>query len=754
MLFACDVSFLQWDLPIYARVETLQVEKILDISAHCGGNIIDDGGSPLLEIGLCFGTTSNPTIETNKVTYSNVKGNFYVDIVVLKPLTTYYLRAYAITKVGITYGNEVVFKTFNLPTLTTNAVSSITPTSAICGGYISNNGGLTVTQRGICYSLTTNPTIANSQVILGSGTWGFSVNITGLASNATYYLKAFATNAAGTSYGNEVVFKTTSLPTLTTLAPNLITQTTVQSGGEITASGSFNVIERGNCYSTTTNPTIANSKVISGSGPGIFTTNITALIPGTKYYIRAYATNSAGTAYGNEVIFKTFSLPTLTTITPSLITQTTVQSGSIITDIGSSNVTERGICYSTNANPTIANTKIASGSGTGSFTINITGLTAGTKYYIKAYATNSYGTAYGNENNFTTLPVLIPTLSTTIASSVTTNSAITGGSITSAGGGTVTERGICYGTTSNPTILNTKITSGSGIGNFSVTITGIASGTKYYVKAYAKNSAGTAYGNEINFTTTTATLPNLTTTSVSSVTTNSVISGGNVTSDGGASVTARGVCYSTSTNPTISSLKVSSGTGSGSFSATMSGLSSGTTYYIKAYATNSVGTAYGNEINFMTNPVLTIGQSYQGGIIFYIDGTGLHGLISASTDQSTGAAWGCSGTSISSSGTSIGTGSANTTAIVSGCSTSGIAARLCYDLVSGGYSDWYLPSYSELNLMYTNLKSKGFGSFINNYYWSSSQYSSVSSYLQSFTNGSIATTSKSSFYNVRAIRSF
>ena len=125
------------------------------------------------------------------------------------------------------------------------------------------------------------------------------------------------------------------------------------------------------------------------------------------YYVRAYATNSVGTAYGNEVSFTTINnttqLPTVTTSSVSNVTETSATCGGNVTSNGGSNVTARGVCWSTSHNPTTSNSHTINGSDTGSFTSNITGLTAGTTYYVRAYATNSVGTAYGNEVSFTTI---------------------------------------------------------------------------------------------------------------------------------------------------------------------------------------------------------------------------------------------------------------------------------------------------------------------------------------------------------------
>ena len=149
----------------------------------------------------------------------------------------------------------------------------------------------------------------------------------------------------------------------------------------------------------------------------------------------------------------------------------------------------------------------------------------------------------------------------------------------------------------------------------------------------------------------------------------------------------------------------------------------------------------------------SIGQSYGGGIIFYIDATEQHGLIAATSDQSTGALWGCYGTLISGAdGTAIGTGNQNTHDIMAGCATAGIAARICGDLVLNGYSDWFLPSKDELNQMY--LQRAVIGGFASSYYWSSSEYSGSYAWLQSFSNGSQYYPNKLDIFYVRAVRAF
>ena len=303
--------------------------------------------------------------------------------------------------------------------------------------------------------------------------------------------------------------------------------------------------------------------------------------------------------------------PTVTTNNVTNIQTTSAVSGGKVTDDGNADVTARGVCWSTVNNPTVNDTKTLDGSGPGSFTSNITGLNPGTVYYLRAYAINSEGAGYGNVVSFTTNSLLLATVTTSAVTSITSNSAESGGNVTADGGADVTARGVCWNTLANPTTSNFKTTDGSGLGSYTSSLTGLLPGKTYYLRAYATNSVGPAYGDEVNFSTP-AIKPTLTTNAVYDITQTSAKSGGNISDDGGAPVTSRGVCWSTSQNPTLSNFYTSDGTGTGNFSSTLNGLLPNTHYYVKAYATNSVGTTYGNQVDF-TTPLLTDfdGNTYQ-----------------------------------------------------------------------------------------------------------------------------------------------
>lgn len=209
-------------------------------------------------------------------------------------------------------------------------------------------------------------------------------------------------------------------------------------------------------------------------------------------------------------------------------------------------------------------------------------------------------------------PNVTPLVQSLRVVSFTSNSAIIEGKVITDGTADISSRGVCWSTSENPTVKNNKTMDGVGLGNFSSTISGLIPGVKYYVRSYATNIIGTGYGDQLSFTTLAGfPLPILTTSPVSNITSKSVIIGGNISDDGGTPIIERGICLSKNQNPTISDSKTIVGSGKGSFSTSISGLSSAVTYYARAYATSATGTGYGNQISFTTKEEIVLTGSWK-----------------------------------------------------------------------------------------------------------------------------------------------
>jgi len=596
-----------------------------------------------------------------------------VSVTGLTASSTYYFAIYEYNDTDhcyLTPPTTASGQTHGLADVETLSMLQIDVNSAQGQGKVNDENGYSVTERGLCWSTNPNPTTADTHVSNGTGTGTFTVDLTNLNSSTTYYVRAYAINSAGTAYGDNVEFKTlcgvvTNFPFTEDFEAGSLPDcwrnehvTNTQdwdydngghSGNPANAhSGNYNALFYH--QSTTANVTKLVTPALDFTGvssanlkfwhvqkewspdqdelriyyKNSATANWTLLAEYTdevadwterninlpnlssEYYVAFEATGKYGYGVGLDDVEISVQinnlLPTVTTGNISNITYDSAVADGNVTDEGSSAVTERGICWSTSQNPTTADAHATNGNGTGNYSVNLSGLNDNTTYYVRAYAINASGTAYGSEVSFTTHALSVPTVSTGSVSAITTDSATTSGEVTDDGGSSVTERGICWSTSQNPDTSGNHASNGTGTGSYTVDLTGLNANTTYYVRAYAINSTGTAYGSEVSFTTNSSSPPTVVTGSVTSVTTNSATASGNVTVEGSSAVTERGICWSTSQNPDTSGNHASNGTGTGSYTVDLTGLTPATTYYVRAYAINSEGTAYGSNESFTTDP--------------------------------------------------------------------------------------------------------------------------------------------------------
>jgi len=287
------------------------------------------------------------------------------------------------------------------------------------------------------------------------------------------------------------------------------------------------------------------------------------------------------------------------------LSYSTAKVSTIISATGGNEISQHGHCWSTKHDPTTGNNKTILGKITQpkTYTSELTNLINNTSYYVRSYVTYTNGKVYGIEQTIQTFETRKPIVTTNEATNITINSVTCGGTNDN-GGLTISQRGVCWNNTGNPTLENNigQTTYGTGTGSFISEITGLNDDVTYYVTAYATNEKGTSYGEVKQFETVSSTLPTVTTTEITNITTISATSGGNVTSNGNGTVTARGICWNTTGNPTLQNSlgQINDGSGTGVFTSEITGLNNGVTYYTTAYATNEKGTAYGYEVLFET----------------------------------------------------------------------------------------------------------------------------------------------------------
>lgn len=286
------------------------------------------------------------------------------------------------------------------PEVVTLTPSEITGSSAVLSGKITVNGDWNISNRGVCISSSVNPTLIHGYVSSLSSSNEFSVDVTNLEHNKTYYYKAFVQSSAQVFYGEEMTFTTTiGIPAAQTIEVTDITGISAIVKGEILNDGSSALTAVGVCWNNQPNPTIDNFKTVESTKIGKFSSTITSLDYNTTYYVRTYASNSDKTGYGEELSFTTTNGEPLVKL---IDCDSISYSAEAITDNGIT-ITERGVCWSKNPNPTINNEYAKNGSGLGNFSGSLN-FEIGEAYYVRAYATNERGTGYSEKEIFVQMP--------------------------------------------------------------------------------------------------------------------------------------------------------------------------------------------------------------------------------------------------------------------------------------------------------------------------------------------------------------
>lgn len=712
-----EVSFALLPSLPEVRVDEVTDISVSTMSAVLNGTVIAEGAPAYTEKGFVYGQMPSPTINDNyKVSQSTDNAAFSTRITNIEGGKEYYVRAYAKVDTMIVYSeNQVSFSIeTSLPEVSVQDASNInlTTRSAILNGTIINVGEPAYTEKGFVYNLMNNPTLYDSKVIAnGDGLGPFSAEIHDLLFDTTYYVRAYAINGGGVVYSSDsITFSTVSTPPSLTVedVTNIdITKGTAVFNGTITAPGNPEYHEKGFVYGTLTNPTVKDKVIIAdGAGTGAFRAQAGDLDINTTYYVRAYAVSNTGTYYSStQVSFNT--IPELPTVSVQKASNINVAERSVILngtveDSGNPTYSEKGFVYGFKENPTIYDTRIpVTGSGSGIFSTKLSGLALNQEYFVRSYAINEGGVAYSSSNISFTISVTPAELSVlpVIGIDYKTQSAVLRGSILSVGDPAYTEKGFVYGNSSeNPSLSTGKIkVEGTAIGDFSATATDLVLGRSYYVWAYSVNDGQTFYSQAYESFRVAPQPAEVKTYDALNVNmeAGSALLYGEITNMGGPEYTERGFVYNTTGNPTIYDTKlVVEGDGEGLFSIQATNLPTTGDCYIRSYAVNDAGVAYGSQVAISQK----IAILYDAGIAVQREdinsSTGTHSNISQQCENS----------------------------------------RL------SGYSDWRLPTLDELFVIYNQKDSIG-GFNIStsqteyNYWWTSME-ASYGYYFINFRNGS------------------
>ncbi len=593
--------------PILGLTNRLEISTINPVtrigadSAFAGGNITKDGGEAIIERGVVWSTSANPTTSLKDRRKSGTGvGSYTVEIDTLLPFTDYYLKAYAINYYGTVYGQQVTFKTIKgVPRFNASNLVSKDAYSVKVSAFVSLDGGEPVTSRGFCISRNSNPNLLNSNVVtIGNGTLYYETQISNLLPKTYYYIRPYATNKLGTAYGRQIEV-TTEVGAVKIDPINILNvgASGVRLSANISSAEGGTVSRRGFVISKKTEPFLYNATVLeAGKGTGPFFYDVTGLELGTTYYVRAFGINesslNSGVTHTNQVSFTTLGKPAVVNIGANNVSYNSFTVVARVTGDGGSQLTEQGFYLSTNPDPRINTRIVRLGGGVGDFQTRYDGLEAGQVYYFTAYATNAYGTSIAAN------PVRVVTLANTApvinnAPSVGTNyngkKLVVSGSVDSDGGLPITDRG--FDATLNLNTLRVGVSGGNlAAGPFSETFTNLTFGDQLYtVRAYARNSKGTTFGPPSTFRTPAIVVPTVRNSNVTSLGSRSATVNGIIDSDGYGTISSTGFLWATNSGMTSST--AISGSGNPNFSGNITGLLPNRTYYFQARASNEIGTS-------------------------------------------------------------------------------------------------------------------------------------------------------------------
>lgn len=619
-------------------LETGGAVGISRFGAQLSGRCTPAGGGAAMQgdrVAFFYSSTSASLIENVDTVFaessSTSPNDYAVTLTALQPGVTYYYAIAATGGYNWVRGAVCQFSTLDTdsPALSV-AIGSVTESSARLLGEITDEGGAAISLYGFVYKEyvegdAADVTTENGTVVPGSPVSGtpegeiarnFEGNVSGLQPQSSYVVRAYAVNEGGkTGYSEPLILTTGELqiPDVLTGESTDYTSHSALLRGTVTADNGFAITARGFCYSAESNqPTLdhPHQEVPLPGGDGAetdaaaFEAVVDGLSAQVTYYYRAYAVNEKGVGYGEVLTFRLPAEQTLSVGEPRVSDITTSGArveAQVMVPQGSS-VVEKGVCYSSEVmSPGIEGEHVADPSEGLSIGVSLAGLQEGVTYYARAYATSRDYTYYSSVVVFSTVEHFPPTVGRPEEVFVGDDYALLRASVEDDGGLPVTRRGFCWSATASEPEADRDATVeavADGDFSFEATLTGLEYNTDYYVRAFSENEKGLSYSSFLRIHTGSSTMGEVSTAQVGEVTPTTIALTAIVASDGGAEVTEQGFCYSAlNAMPVVEEDRVAiAPLGTTDLAATLQGLSSYTTYYIRAYVRNKNGVAYSPSV--------------------------------------------------------------------------------------------------------------------------------------------------------------
>jgi hypothetical protein len=535
-------------------------------------------------------------------------------------------------------------------TLEEVSIYDIQESSVNLASAIAKSANSPIIEHGFTYSKTNeNPEVDDTSDKRGAidpitpTPISFTGTLNGLETNTEYFVRAFASTANGTSYSPTSKFKTSDIkqPQVLTVTAENISFSSAILKGSITAKGTYPITEYGLVWGNNVNPTVdletkSSTKNDINNFPSSFTVTAGGLSANTTYNFRAYVVSNGITSYGANMSFKTSDIlqPGVQTGNSADITVNSAKLEGVITSKGTHSISERGVVWSTEANPTTDNPKAYIAGDINdfpnSYALIAGGLQLNTIYHYRAYVIMNGTTSYGENKTFKTSDILAPGIRTDDGPKVGENVATVWGTLTSKGSHPITEYGICWNTSANPTTSNSKKSYTGDVGGFprqfDAFIENLRPATTYHYRAFVIMNGITTYGENKSFTTGVSE-PNVSTGDVFNISGRGTVLTGTVSSQGSYPITEIGIVYGPNNNPTTANTKLSKSGSGVTFPhnyefVERGGFSGSGAVYFRAYVISNGKTYYGeSKLARASPPSLTAGNSTLSGSTYTLRGT-------------------------------------------------------------------------------------------------------------------------------------